>query len=340
MGQGEPHPSSLVLELVSCLSSSAVLEHAARGVLQLAGWLQQGASEAGEGWEAQGSGRGGVAQQQQQAGPGGVQVDELHECALAVAAAYQKLTSLTASLGLSDGEVADSVSLDPSDTAPFLARWHELGPVHTSLLHRALSGPCVRHLVQCMGLRTLCALDGGPTYGVPEGAGMQWLPYVTALSYEPPQQPVLLRASSQLDFLTLLAMSPCDPDADAEPPGRGMRLRLTMRVARAAMAAAGGAGVPDAAGDGNAVRFAMAPGTAGLVAVQALHFAWRHMPPPEGRGGSRRRAALREWAAMVGEVAGSALVPSMEQRVACRLGLLLGAHPDLLRPATADGAFW
>ncbi len=344
--QGEPHPSSWVLELVSCLSSSAVLEHAARGVL-LAGTK--------------------VKQQhlQQQQQPQQCQqstealrayAGSLQQCAISVVGTYCRLSSLTCSRHFLEGEGPDGAqppaafddSLAPGDRAPLRAQPHAFDMLSTYLLRRALSGPCVRHLMLCMGLKALCALDGGPTYGVPEGAGMQWLPLAVttwpsgAQSLPLQQQPnfVLLSDLALLNLLMLLAMSPCDPDADAEPPNRGTRLRLTLRVAWAAVLAARKVEVPIPAGCGdNIVRYAMTPRDAGQVAVEALHFAWRHMPPPEGRGGSRRRAALREWAALVGEVARSALVPSMEDKTAYRLGLLLGAHPDLLRPSTANGAF-
>ncbi len=342
--QEEPSPCSWVLELVSCVSSSAVLEHAARAVLRLAGWLQRRATGAGGGL-----------------GPlWAVNVTEVHRAAKKVSTAFFNLSNMTHCAVLLDGEDTAAVDGDHESaetvdivcTAPLLAQPYELDAAHVSLLRCALSGPCVRHLVLCTGLRALCALDGGGDYGLTQVPGAQWLPpelpgVVQTNQHQQQEHQVGMGSLFELlNLLTLLAMSPCDPDA--EPPGRDTRLQLTMRVARVAMAVAacrtrpavagsGGGGGGDGDGDDDGDLQC----SAALVAVQALHFAWRHMPPPEDQDDGRRSEAVGEWAALLGEVAGSGLVTGAEvqERVAYRMGLMLGLHSDLVGPHYTGGAF-
>ncbi len=128
-------------------------------------------------------------------------------------------------------------------------------------------------------------------------------------------------------------------------PGRATRLQLTLRVARA-VASKGVQARRSAADAPGATRYYLEPGGASFVtAVQALQFAWRHMPPPPaplGRGdGGRRRAALHEWAAAVGQVASSGIVAHVEADAAAafRLGQLIGLMRHTLGPVSGRGGF-
>ncbi len=384
-------PALFVQELVAAFSSSGVVEHASRGMLLLAGlqqlWAEQGTG-GGAGWEAT------AGQLQLLQHPLGQPRRAWQAAAAAFSGTYRILSTLTASPGLLDGsttssgdgltptpataaeaeaaEAAPAHHLDPATAAPLGTAEHQLGPEHLRLLRRVLSGPCTRHLVLCMGLRTLCELDGGPTYGLPEAAGMQRLPFAVPGQCPGGEGLLVLHGSPLHNLITLLAMRPGEEGEGAQgvpgpasrpggsgtaafaaarsrgvaqPPGRGTRLQLTLRVARAVAAAAVRArnrGAP-----GGPTCAVVEPASAAAVAVQALHLAWRHVPPPAsgkggggGGGGGRRRAALRQWAAVAAEVAcsGPVMRPSLEEAQALeRLGLLLGLHPSVVGPLSPEG---
>ncbi len=352
----------LLQEVLSEISSSGVLEHLSRCVLLLAGRLQ-GGGEAGEG-QAQGGRGSNGAQRQQQQHRSNCNDMYLHRIVFYAGGAYNILMTLTQSPGLLDGDCGcpadpgsgrpgaahDTGINDEMDTAPLGTFDVFQGPTQVSLLRQVLSGPCARHLVLCAGLTALSALDGGTTYGMPGGAGLQQLmpavlPTRSELVWQRRSQTVQLNVDALLNLLNLLAMRPCDPEA--EPPGRAMRLQLTLRVARAAVAAAASATATGRSQGGP--QYYLERGDAAMVAVQALHFALRHMPPPgDGQGdgdhGSRRRLrALRRWAALAEEVARKAAPERSDGHgneggaVGRRLGLLLGLDPRLVRPETPGG---
>ncbi len=370
--QTERHPD-LLQEMLSEIRSGGGLEPLSRGVLLRAGRLQ-GVGEAGEG-QAQGeqgsSGEKQQPQQQQQQQHYQQRLIESNETYLETVVfyagdAYRILSSMTQHPGLLDGDCCspadpgsgrpgaghDMATGDEDDTAPLGTVNLLQSPTQVSLLRRVLFGPCIRHLVLCAGLNALSALDGGSTYGIPEGAGLQRLvpilpPSPSEQEEQQQDQMVRLNLDSLLNLLTLLAMRPCDPEA--EPPGRAMRLRLTLRVARAAVAAvsASSTGRPQ---DGP--QCYLQRGDAATVAVQALHSALRHMPPPgdgegdgegDGRGSHSRLQALRRWAALAEAVARNAAPErnsgcwSEKGDVGHRLGLLLGLDPRLVRPETPGG---
>ncbi len=342
----------LLQEMLSSIGSSCVLEHLSRCVLLLAGRLQ-GVGASGEG---QGElGTNGDQQQQRRRDYGDTCLQPVVYYA---GQAYRVTSTMAQSRGLLDGDCCfpadpgschpgaghDITTADEFDTAPLGACNTLQGPIQVSLIRRVLSGPCTRHLVLCTGLNALSALDGGTTYGTPEGAGLQRLmPTLPPSPSEHQDQAARLHADSLLNLLTLLAMRPCD--TEAEPPGRAMRLRLTLRVARAAVAVTS-ASRTGASQDGP--HFYLTRGDAALVAVQALQLALRHMPPPgdgDGDGGSvggsRRLQALRRWAALAEEVARKAAPGSSDGHwsgdVCRRLGLLLGLDPGVVRPETPRG---
>ncbi len=359
-------PRDLLQEMLTGNSSSGVLEHLSRCVLLLAGALQGvGPSGSGHGHGEQGTNRSSGQQQQQQQQQQQCRCDYNDHIVYNAEQAYKGLSVLTKRPGLLDGDGCCCpagggpdrpgsghhalTSADEYDTALLGALDTFQGPAEVSLIRRALSGPCTRHLVLCAGLNALRALDGGSTYGMPEGAGLQLLMPVFPSTRPEQGGQQQLDADALLNLLTLLAMRSCDPDA--EPPGRAMRLRLTLRVVRAAVAAA--AAAADASRSGPSPgepHYFLKRGDAAMVAVQALHFALRHMPPPPpagdreykgGGGGGRRFQALRRWAALAEEVACKA-APTRGGGVwsgdaGRRLGLLLSLDTGVVRPETAGG---
>ncbi len=360
--------------LLPALDTSSVLELTSRAVLVLAGWLRT----SGERMEKRVQD---VGRRLQLMHVYAEKRKALREVCRLFSSAFHDLSGLTGSPELFGGSTgagptsapsspaspADPSSgppihrLDPIHAAPLWATDRRLDPTHILRLRRLLSGPCARHLVLCLGLRSLCELDGGSMYGVPETAGLEeLLPLTvhrsTTSQQQAQRQGVWLREPDPLaNLLTLLAMAPDDPEA--EPPGRAMRLRLTIRVARAAVASAhvprdgnggssagGGSGGPGGSGSGppSGSARALLQSDSTKIAVQALQFAVRHWPPPQGRGGGRRRrAALRQWAAAAEAVAcgGLVLVVGSEWRDSSpyRLGLLLGMHPSLMGALSRQG---
>ncbi len=375
--EGEPQAgvqasALFVQELVAAFCSSGLVEHASRGMLLLAGRLQQLWAEQGTGG---GAGRDATAGQQQQQHPLKVLRQAFTKAAVNFTGTYQYLSILTSSPGLLGAPTPTAAAahrLDPATVAPLSAAEHQMDPEHLDLLRRVLSGPCIRHLVLCMGLRALCELDGGPTYGLPEAAGLKQLP-LAVLTLPENQDLLVLQNGPLHNLITLLAMLPYGEEEGAqggaapasclggsgtaaaaapaarsrggvEPLGRGTRLQLTLRVARAVAAAA--ARARNRGAFGGPTCAVVEPANDAEIAVQALHFAWRHVPPPPpgrgcggGGGGRRRRAALQQWAAVAAEVACSAPVvrPTLEEEALQRLGLLLGLHPSVVGHLSPEG---
>ncbi len=344
---GAAPPANMKQQLVAAVDDSSVLEHVARGVLLQAAWLQR----------------------MQQAGrQHGQEHDGLHDMLHSrlslpsnyFASLYSLLTKLSWDpelQGVSDPACSDrngvgaeaqahGAAAAPAPTQQdgprhvFEASTNGLHAAHVSSLRRVLSGPCARHLVLCQGLRTLCALDGGGDYGMPEAAGLQNLPVCGAVKREDQQsQPVRIKATPLVNLVNLLATRPDAPGAGAkaEPPGRGTRLQLTLRVALTAVGAKAGAGGSRAQGR---PCYALQQADGACAAVYALHCAWRHMPPPHGRlGADRRRAALRRWAAAVEQVVRSGVVAAefagLQQ--ANDLGQVLRLHPSMAGPLGRQG---
>lgn len=225
---------------------------------------------------------------------------------------------------------------------------HVEAALHTCPLRRVLPGPCARLLVLSTALRTLCALDGqvGHCYGLPEAAGLQHLPLVlnpeerVEVRRQPLPGMVVIGCTPLLSLPGLLAMRRCGSEAGArtEPPSGGTRLRLNLRVARAAAGAAGEGSIRSrrTVGGGDST-YALPPVNAMGVAVTGLHLVWRHVSPA-GRDGSRRREALRRWAAAGAAVANGmarcvAVLqgPDWDDDLASQLGLLLALHPAMVR---------
>lgn len=357
--------AGLFPEVLTAMRDSSVLEHLSRGVLLLAGWLQH-------------------PKQQQQQQPELLSVFQ-RACGN-MARLYRSLSTFTNSPDFLDGpcsvHAASGVqAAAPKDwphcLPPLEAERHALKAAHVSLLRRILMGPCARHLVLCMGLCALAELDGGSTYGAPEAAGLRHVS-VTAADKDSSGMSEVCQAAAIINLLTLLAMSLDDPRSGtgagagpgagagagagagtggSQPPGRGTCLQLTLRAARATAArGASGARVGGCDGDGQPSGYFFF-----TVAVQALQFAWRHMPPPQGlaqgrgwgrRGDGcwRRRAALRQWAAAAEAVARSRVATvvhgidhdddSSHKEVPYRLGLLLGLHPRVVGPVGRGGGWW
>ncbi len=263
-------------------------------------------------------------------------------------------------------------------------QWDVVDGPQGAPLRRALSGPCAHLLVLAAGLQALCALDGGPGYGTPGPVGQQHLPLAGGAEGEgagegnsggqaqgqggaPPELEPLC------NLVALLAMRPCGAGAGAAEAGaagagagaagalpaavealpcRATRLQLTLRVARAAAQVAARA----AAAEGSAADSRQGAGEAEVavsLAVQALYYAVRHLPPSRGAGpGARRRAALRQWAEAVGEATAVAVrrggvggggdcqrdTVGWEGDVGYRLRALLGLHPHLVGLVTDAGA--
>ncbi len=340
-------------------------------MLLLARWMQQ---QADDGHEAQGGGtaeaqrrRQGQLRQQQQ---GQQQQAEAYGVVLSVLPEMSSMSGVwhsTSTLQLCPGCAGTAGSCSSNgqcDAQQRLVQEHVVRALHACPLRRALSGPCARLLVLATGLRTLCALDGegGHYYGLPEAAGLQHLPLVLNPEEEDEVQRQRLRGvvvigcNPLVNLLTLLVMRRCGSEAGAraEPPSRGTRLHLTLRVARAA--AGGAAAAAAAAGEGSSrsrrtvggghPTYALPPVDAIYVAVMGLHLAWRHVPPA-GRDGSRRREALRRWATAAAAVAdgvarcGAVLQgPDWDDDVAYQLGLLLALHPTMVPRLEHAGAWY
>ncbi len=415
-----------VLELLDALGSSGVVEHASRAVLLLAGWVRE-LNRYGGMHRQLGTDPERKEQEHMQGDLEMMQhirgmVGALHVCAVGVNGVYSKLSNIAYYPGalFGDGYVARTAARVPSGAtavgyldafavssmAPLEACCLVLDAPRVALLRRVLTGPCARHLVLSMGLRTLSALDGGSMYGLPQGAGMEALVGLhndgskgdeqqqQQQQQHSSQQVRLLAPQSLRSLLMLLAVRPCDPagtgpqaeagivaeggtDGDAAAAGdagtageagaeagsgvagppraerpakrglpcRAVRLEVTLRVARAA------AGAAARAEDCGAPGASVAPcyrlelcGAASMSAVQALQFAWRHMPKPPRNGGDggRRRAAMREWAAAMADVASSGVVAHAPKnlRRPWRLGLLLGLAPHVVGPMSRRGALW
>ncbi len=366
-GQGQggcPQPAArltaatLFPEVLTAMADSGVLEHLSRGVLLLAGWLQH------------------PKQQQQQQQHELLRV--LQRACVHVTALHRSLSTFTNSPDLLDGTgsvhaASGGQAAAPEDRPPCLppleAERHVLKAAHVSLLRRVLLGPCARQLVLCMGLCALAELDGGSTYGVPEAAGLRHVS-VAAADREPSGLSEVRQAAAVVNLLTLLAMRTDNPGSGAgagpgegaapgatEAPGRGTRLQMTLRVARATAVYGTSRGrVGGCSGDSHDAGYFFL-----TVAVQALQFAWRHMPPPQGLGQGRgrgwrrygcrhRRAALRQWAAVAEAVACSKVAAAVHSKeheddnnygeVRYRLGLLLGLHPSAVGPVERRGGWW
>ncbi len=377
-------PRDLLLDVLFALSSSFVLEHAARGALALAVWLVDAEKRNAEQREPAGGRDAEEQQRQQQQQEAELTATDKHIKALmsGLASAYSSLSNLTSAPELLDGPqrrrgrrppqgssegvqqepaAVEAADLDDRHLCPLGARRRDLGSIHANLLRRILSGPCVRHLVLCMGMSSLRALDGGSAYGLQQGAGTRNLApegvgatdgyEVMQQGHHHQQQTMALPATPLLNLLTALAMRPRDPDA--EPPGRATRLQLTLRVARAAAAAAAvptaslraaedaGGSRGSSGGTNGSSQYVMDACDAPTCAVQALHFALRQLAPSGQQEGRRhRRAALRQWVVAAAEVASCGLIAQagFSERAAYRLGLLLGLHPCVVHVLTSQGA--
>ncbi len=348
--------ATLFPEVLMALSDSSVLEHLSRGVLLLAGWLQHPKQQ----------------RQQQQQQHDFLRV--LQRACVHMTTLHRSLSSSTNSPDFLDGANAVHAASDgqaaapegrPPCLPPLEAGRHVLKAAHVSLLRRVLLGPCARHLVLCMGLCALAELDGGSTYGVPDSAGLRHVS-VAAADKEPSGMSEVRQAAAVINLLTLLAMRTDDPGSGAgagpgagagagaggmETPGRGMCLQLTLRAVHATVADGANRGrVGGCGGHGQPPGYFFF-----TVAVQALQFAWRHMPPPQGLvqgrgwrrdGCRRRRAALRQWAAAAEAVVCSRAATvvysndhddSAHEEVQYRLGLLLGLHPSVVGPVERGG---
>ncbi len=354
-------PAGLQQQLIAALYDSSLLEHVARGVLVQAGYLQRMQQAGRQHSQAYGQLYNGLSA----------------SCGF-FAAQYSELLSLqgghgTSSLGTAaspkrgcDGAPVQAHGGDASSptthqqqastrTPPLAASGQDVGAAHMPLLERVLSGPCARHLVLCQRLRTLCALDGGGDYGLPEEAGLQGLPPCVIPDDEEEEEQhsrhVRLAAGPLQNLVAVLAMRRGEPGAEAEvqPPGRGTRLQLTLRVAHAAggaKAGASGSGSGSGSGgSGSSPHYVLDQPEAAFISVLALNMAWRHMPPPPPAGGTaradRRWAALRRWAAAAEQVARSGVVTGAHCHplVPDRLGLLLGLHPSVVGPLQPQGAW-
>ncbi len=343
-GSGVGHLAGCRQLLVAALYDSSVLEHMARGMLVQAGWLQR-MRQAGR----------------QQSQAYGQLYLRLSASSSDFAWLYRVLVCMhggpavpgasnpTASREVGDGAPAQTRGAPPTPhhqqhastpTPPLAASGHGLDTAHMSLLHRVLSGPCARHLVLCQGLRALCALDGGGDYGLPEDAGLQGLPLGIEGDEEEeeegePSQHVLMDLDPLCNLVDMLVMRPHGdqgPKVEAQPPGRGARLQLTLRVAHAAVGGAkpeaGGGGV---GGSQGSPRYTLDQTEAATTAVKALDRAWQHVPPSRGRARlDRRRAALRRWAAAAEQVARSGVVTGAGSHPLCgrNLACMLRLHPS------------
>ncbi len=425
----------LVVELLDALGSSGVVEHASRAVLRLAEWLQD-LDSCGEVLRR----RLESDTERTQQTPEQERMQEvldmvrkirsaLRTRAMGLNGAYHRLSTMAYYPGalFGDGYVARTAARVPSGAtavgyldaavvggmAPLEARCHVLDAPRVALLRRVLTGPCARHLVLSMGLRTLSAVDGGSVYGLPQGSGLEALDELhhddsgaadeqQRQQQHPSQQVRLLNPHPLRSMLLLLAVRPLDtagvrsvaetgmdgeagaavgvagtvgvageeagaaridggageeagsgvtgPPRAERPARRGLpcravRLEVTLRVARAAAGAAASAGDCRAPGGAAAPCYRLEPGAAtAMSAVQALQFAWRHMPRPPRNGGdsSRRRAAMREWAAAVADVASSGVVAQAPKSsgLPWRLGQLLGLAPHVVGPMSRTGALW
>ncbi|KAG2495628.1 hypothetical protein HYH03_006228 [Edaphochlamys debaryana] len=110
-----------------------------------------------------------------------------------------------------------------------------LDPVRS--LRRILEGPALRFAVLVYGIRTLCAADGGPAYGLPEVASG-----VPALSGEP-EGPQGKRHIADLTFLKTVCAVISAPHAARTPPLTSRAAAaLALRLGRIALATARGCG--------------------------------------------------------------------------------------------------
>ncbi len=404
----------LVLALMDGLAASSALEQQARALLALAGrqqllvaHLAQVCARELEGARDLQAVHQAVRQATEQLN---ALAGRLYGCAVTACDAYNQVSRVAYCPGLcgylpsptapdrrrTAGSSFPSRALHDIRTqrsAPMCVMPRTLDPTRAEALRRVLSGPCARHLALCLGLRTLSALDGGTTYGMPDGAGVGTLllrdhsaaGHGQQLQQREREGPPPLSVTPLSNLLAVLAVSPyhlagggqggqdgeCgeggeDAEAGAGRPGRATRLQLTLRVARVAAAAGAGAGAGAAAGAAgagpssgiragsasavaaNPQSYSLAPdGYTFEVAVGALQFAWRHMPPLQphgggsrgGRGNGRRRAALRQWAAAVADLAcGGLLGRAPNVRVQGeRLGLLVALHPHVVGPMAREG---
>lgn len=179
---------------------------------------------------------------------------------------------------------------------------------------------------------------------MPQEAGVHSLPLCTEKhedeDAEELAQRVRLAVGPLQNLVAMLYMQRGDPGAGAgvQHPGRGTRLQLTLRVAHAAvgaMAGAGGSGT-----SGSSPRYVLGQAEAAFVAVQALHKAWRHMPPPGAPArADRRRGALRRWAAAAEQVARSGLATGARPFPLCgrNLACMLRLHPSYVGPVERPG---
>ncbi len=343
-------PAGLLQQLVAALDDSCVLEHFARGVLVQAGYLQR----------------------TQQAGRHHSQAhaqlyNGLSSFCASFAMLYSDLLNLQAGAGLpgagssrsaarpqQGGEGAPARALGDAAAPPtsqhgasrtpaLEASGDDLDAAHVPLLGRVLSGPCARHLVLCQGLRALCALDGGGDYGLPVEAGLHSLPLCKGGHEDEDQeelsQRVRLAVGPFQNLVAMLSMHRGDQggEEEAQLPGRGTRLQLTLRVVHSAAGAkAGGSG----GGSGGSPRHVLDQAEAGFVAVYSLHKAWRHMPPPCAPArANHRRAALRRWAAAAEQVARSGAATGARSYPLCgrNLACMLRLHPSYVGAVERQG---
>ncbi len=345
-------PAGLFQQLVAALYDSSVLEHVARSVLVQAGYV----------WRMQQAGR------QHSLAYGQLYAGLTNLCGF-FAAQYGDLVIRRGGPKMPGADSPESTASAQRDaggaqaqahrgeaapptphqqhtstpTPPLAASGHGLDAAHSLLLGRVLSGPCACHLALCQGLRTLCALDGGGDYGLPEEAGLQGLPPCVIPDDEEEEEQhsrhVRLAAGPLQNLVAVLAMRRGEPGAEAEvqPPGRGTRLQLTLRVAHAAGGAKPEAG---SSGSGSSQRYVVDQAEAAPIAVYALRMAWRHMPPPGGRArADRRRAALRRWAAAAERVAraGVAIGAVSHPLFGRHMALILRLHPSYVGPLEGPG---